>query len=96
MLEKVFTGLAKQYTSDDELVNKLWNEISTAYSKRNRHYHTLQHLENLLICLTDVRPQIRNWKAVLFALFYHDIVYYVLKKDNEEKSAALAAKRLVV
>jgi predicted metal-dependent HD superfamily phosphohydrolase len=32
--------------------------------------------------------------AVLFALYYHDAVYNVLQKDNEEKSAQLAEKRL--
>lgn len=31
---------------------------------------------------------------VLFAVYYHDAVYRVLRKDNEEKSAELANKRL--
>ena len=88
MIEKVFTNLTRQYTSDDKLINKLWNEISTAYSKSNRYYHTLQHLESLLRYLEDVKHQITNWNAVLFALYYHDIVYNVLKHNNEEKSAA--------
>ena len=95
MLEKAFIDLLKQYTDDEKLINKLWIEISTAYSKRNRHYHTLQHLENMFIGLKDVKSQIRNWNAVLFALFYHDIVYNVLKHNNEEKSAEVAAKKLV-
>ena len=94
MIEKVFTNLTRQYTSDDKLINKLWNEISTAYSKSNRYYHTLQHLESLLRYLEDVKHQITNWNAVLFALYYHDIVYNVLKHNNEEKSAALASKRM--
>ena len=94
MIEKVFTNLTRQYTSDDKLINKLWNEILTAYSKSNRYYHTLQHLESLLRYLEDVKHQITNWNAVLFALYYHDIVYNVLKHNNEEKSAALASKRM--
>ena len=94
MIEKVFTNLTRQYTSDDKLINKLWNEISTAYSKSNRYYHTLQHLESLLRYLEDVKHQITNWNAVLFALYYHDIVYNALKHNNEEKSAALASKRM--
>ncbi len=31
---------------------------------------------------------------VLFAVYYHDVVYRVLRKDNEEKSALIAEKRL--
>ena len=31
---------------------------------------------------------------MLFAVFYYDIVYNVKRTDNEEKSAALAVKRL--
>lgn len=94
MLERAFTDLIKQYTSDDRLINRLWNEISTAYTKRNRHYHTLQHLENLLYYIAEVKHQIIHWNTVLFALYYHDIVYNTLKHNNEEKSAILAAKRM--
>jgi predicted metal-dependent HD superfamily phosphohydrolase len=34
--------------------------------------------------------------AVLFALYYHDIVYRVMRGDNEEESAKLASSRLKV
>ncbi len=33
---------------------------------------------------------------VLFSIFYHDIIYNVLRKDNELRSAALAVKRLAL
>ena len=94
MLKKAFIHLLKQYTDDDKLMNKLWIEISATYSKRNRHYHTLQHLEDILVGLTDVKSQIINWNALLFALCYHDIVYNVLKHNNEEKSATIAVKKM--
>jgi predicted metal-dependent HD superfamily phosphohydrolase len=32
--------------------------------------------------------------VVTFAVFYHDIIYNVLRKDNEPRSAQLAVKRL--
>jgi len=44
--------------------------------------------------LQPVKAQIAHWDMVLFALFYHDIIYKATRKDNEEKSAALAARRL--
>jgi predicted metal-dependent HD superfamily phosphohydrolase len=37
---------------------------------------------------------IADMEAILFALFYHDAIYNVLKQDNEEKSALLAERRM--
>lgn len=94
MLEEIFVELASQYTKDDKLIHKYWDEINSAYSKAGRHYHTLQHLQNLLVYLQALQSQINNWNAVVFALYYHDVVYNTLKHDNEERSAALALKRM--
>lgn len=95
MIKDIFFSLVLKFDEDNPLAAKQWAEAEKHYSKSNRHYHTLHHLENLLVQLSDVRKEIRNWDAVLFALFYHDIVYNVLKKDNEEKSAVFAAKQMV-
>lgn len=94
MLKETFIGLLKNYTDNDRLTNELWTEIEKNYSSKIRHYHTLQHLDNLLAQLTDVKGEIQNWNTILFTLYYHDIVYNSLKSDNEEKSAELAEKRM--
>lgn len=94
MLKETFIGLLKNYTDNDRLTNELWTEIEKNYSSKKRHYHTLQHLDNLLAQLTDVKGEIQNWNTILFTLYYHDIVYNSLKSDNEEKSAELAEKRM--
>lgn len=94
MLKETFVKLASAYTDDNLLINELWEEIEAAHSAPKRHYHTLKHLENLLYQLEAVKDQIQNWDAVLFTLYYHDIVYNPLKDNNEEKSAELAAARL--
>lgn len=94
MLKQTFIGLLTNYTGDDHLRDELWAEIEKNYSSKNRHYHTLQHLDNLLTQLTDVKSGIHNWETILFTLYYHDIIYNSLKSDNEEKSAILAEKRM--
>lgn len=94
MLKETFIGLLKNYTDNDRLKSELWTEIEENYSSKKRHYHTLQHLDNLLDQLTDVKEEIQNWNAILFTLYYHDIVYNPIKSDNEEKSAELAEKRM--
>ncbi len=94
MIKEIFTELIQRYTADKGLTEKLWSEIEQAYSGKKRFYHTLSHLENLLNHLTVYKEQLNDYDAVLFAVFYHDAVYNVIKKDNEEKSAELAEKNM--
>ena len=93
-MKDIFLALAKNYAADPGLTADLWNEIEKNYSKSNRHYHTLGHLENLLSELNGIRDRISDWNTILFTLFYHDVIYNPLKSNNEEKSADLAGKRL--
>ena len=94
MLKETFIELLKNYTDDNRLINVLWTEIEKNHSSKKRHYHTLQHLENLLSQLTNVKKEIKNWETILFTLYYHDLIYNATKSDNEEKSAELAEKRM--
>lgn len=94
VLKETFITLVANYTGNDHLRNELWTEIETSYSNKKRHYHTLQHLSSLLAELTYIKGEIKNWNTVLFSIYYHDIVYNSLKQDNEEKSAAIAEKRM--
>jgi predicted metal-dependent HD superfamily phosphohydrolase len=93
-LHNTFLRLVNQYTIDSAIADNLWIEVERSYSNNKRNYHNLFHLDHLVGQLLSVRDSIANWDAVLFALYYHDIVYDVLKKNNEEKSALLAEKRM--
>ena len=94
MLKQLFFQLVTSFTADTGLTETLWVEIEREYSRKKRHYHNLTHLENLYEELSAVRHLISDWDIVLFAMFYHDVVYNVLRQDNEERSATLAEKRL--
>jgi len=72
----------------------LWNEIRKRYSSRGRHYHNLSHLDHLVTVLLPHKEKFTSWTAVIMAVVYHDAVYNVLKKNNEERSAALGTKRM--
>lgn len=93
-LKVTFFELLSNYTEDPGLVNELWEEIEENYSNSKRHYHTLQHLENVLIKLIEVKAEIKKWEIILFSLFYHDIIYNPFKSNNEEKSSELGEKRM--
>ena len=94
MLKELFLSLISQYTNDTDLRQKLWLEIEKNYSGKKRHYHNLKHLENLLAELTELKTVVNNWDAIVFAIFYHDVIYKAHRKDNEEQSALLANTHL--
>lgn len=95
LLHTVFRDVCTRYTSDENLVQELWNEIERTYSAPARHYHTLQHLEHMLRELEYIKDHTGDYDAMLFALFYHDFVYKTTRTDNEAQSALKATERLV-
>jgi predicted metal-dependent HD superfamily phosphohydrolase len=96
VVAETFTSLLSRYTQDSALTEKLYSELVKFYSERSRHYHNLSHLNALLQQILPLADQFRDLDTVLFALYYHDAVYRVLRKDNEERSARLAQKRLTM
>jgi predicted metal-dependent HD superfamily phosphohydrolase len=94
MLKQTFIELAKSYSDDFALIDRLWDELAELYSGKKRYYHSLTHLKALLEQLSEVKEHIADWDTVLFSLFYHDSIYKAEKSDNEEQSAVLAQKRM--
>lgn len=94
MLKNIFLNLLTKYNADPDLTIQMWVEIEKSYSAPKRFYHNLAHLTALLQFLLNYKQEIENWNALLFSVLYHDIVYNVLRSDNEERSAAIAVKRL--
>ena len=94
MLKFIFFDLIHSYSEDANLRLELWAEIESNYSNPKRHYHTLSHLESIINQLKPYKEVVSDWDSILFAVFYHDIVYNSLSGDNEEKSAKFAETRL--
>lgn len=92
-LERIFSNLLADYGAGNKFT-RLWDEIHAYYTGSKRYYHNLIHLENMYNELEGCSPLISDKDTLLFALYYHDIIYNASRKDNEEKSAALAVKRL--
>ncbi|WBX98400.1 hypothetical protein [Chryseobacterium gambrini] len=82
------------YTQDQNLIGDLWSEIEKKYTEKGRHYHNLEHLENMFSELDAVKDEIENFHVLSFSVFYHDVIHDALSKSNEEKSAEFAEVRL--
>ena len=90
-MKDIFIDLVGRYSKDKFLADRLWVEIEHCYTQKKRYYHNLSHLDAIIGELKEYKNQILDWDTMLFSIFYHDIVYNVLRTDNEEKSAAIAA-----
>jgi predicted metal-dependent HD superfamily phosphohydrolase len=70
----------------------IWKSLSTRYREPHRAYHTLTHIAHCLDELDGARKQARDPVSVEMAIWYHDAVYDPRSKDNEARSADLAAR----
>ncbi|WP_205514415.1 HD domain-containing protein [Longitalea arenae] len=86
--------LTAKYAGGRDLADRFFQEIVKKYTSSRRHYHNLQHIQALLEFCEIYAAQLNDRDVVEFAIFYHDIIYNVLRKDNELRSAGVAVKRL--
>jgi predicted metal-dependent HD superfamily phosphohydrolase len=94
MFNKAFIHTVQNYNDNGLKAEKLWYDIEQQYTKKNRHYHNLNHLTSLFGQLDKIKEEIRDWDTIIFSIAYHDIIYNVRKNDNEEQSAIYSEKVL--
>lgn len=90
MLKKTFTELLHKIGFSTTEIGKYWKDLVKVYSGKSRHYHNLVHLEEMIVLYEMYQSELQFPNEVLYAIFYHDYVYKVTKKDNEQKSADYA------
>lgn len=64
--------------------------VLDAYVEPHRRYHTLEHVQQCLTVLDDLRLDDDDRLVADFAVWFHDVVYDPTAADNEAKSADLA------
>lgn len=94
-LESYWTDLCNRYTKNTSLINEWFEVIVNAYSQKHRQYHNLEHILSMILKIEENQERITNKDALLFATWFHDIVYNPKKKDNEAQSAELAEEALL-
>jgi predicted metal-dependent HD superfamily phosphohydrolase len=83
LLARFGVGAAEAYGPFDRLV--------AAYSGPERHYHNLEHLGEMFRVAGRLAAHTDDPAALQLAIWFHDAVYDPRAKDNEAKSATLAA-----
>lgn len=96
MFELFFDTELNNIGTEEKLRHQLWTEIKSAHNEPNRYYHNLSHLDKLIAELEAVKNEISNWQTLVFSVAYHDIIYNILKHNNEEESAKFAYEKLTL
>jgi predicted metal-dependent HD superfamily phosphohydrolase len=86
--------LCNKYTTDQPMIEKCFAELAKAYTEKQRHYHTLEHIASMIAEILECKDPLINKNTLLFATWFHDIIYDPKKNNNEQQSAALAVERL--
>ena len=89
-LKQHWQQLTEKYCFNPIVIDDVYDEICKQYSESHRHYHTLDHLEQLFSLFTERSGKMDNPDIVAFAIWFHDFIYNPRREDNEEQSALKA------
>ena len=84
--------LAAELELEPEPANDIGFDLAACHTEPHRHYHTMEHIEAVLVHLTDLHMATPTARL---AAFFHDAVYDPTRSDNEAQSAELAREVLV-
>ena len=93
-LKVSWAKLIGQFTNDEQLITNSWQQIEQHYTEKNRTYHNLTHINNMLEEAAKFDEKITDKPVLLLAIWFHDIIYNSMSKTNEKDSAELAKKIL--
>ena len=93
-LQDNWLRLAGKYCENKNLLLFYLENIIKNYSERKRYYHNLVHINAMLKQASENKNNIQNYDEILFAIWFHDIIYKATSKNNEEKSADFAKSTL--
>lgn len=86
-LQAEWTRLCEALGIEAAYGGQLWAHLVDAYDEPQRHYHRLDHIAAVVADAVRLRDRFARPDAVVLALFFHDIVYEPVRRDNETRSA---------
>ena len=92
-VKEYWNAIILKYT-DELYADELFSNILQHYSEKDRHYHNLTHIQKMLDFSFMYEDKIQDIDTLQVAIFYHDIIYNSLSKNNEIDSATLAVEQL--
>lgn len=93
-VHKHWIQLGSRFSQDELYLESVWKQLLKNYSGKNRYYHGLPHIWNMLQQSNDCKDELSDKEVVDFTIWFHDSIYKATRKNNEEKSAEFARKTL--
>lgn len=94
-LKSRWQGLFVDFQGETTLTNKVFSEIVQLYSRDDRYYHNLSHIQHVLNVANTLKSLAKNFPAIEMAAWFHDVIYDPQANDNEERSAKFAFDALI-
>lgn len=98
MIVDIVCKLLQADVNSDEgsLIALTWDDVTSYYSEPHRVFHTVEHLKDGIEALVKWSQQLNSIPSIeqILAWFYHDVIYDVLSKSNEDLSAELAINKI--
>lgn len=82
--------LAQPYFADEAIRQSAFEDLWHRYHESHRHYHHAGHIEDLLTMALEAESYFEDPDVVAFAIWYHDVIYQSVWRDNEARSEAHA------
>ena len=79
---------------DTAQIQQAWLRLLLHYQEAPRYYHDLCHIDACFTWFDRVQEQFDNPLAVALAIWFHDIIYDVRRRDNEVNSGHYAITAL--
>jgi predicted metal-dependent HD superfamily phosphohydrolase len=81
-----FELAASQWGAAPDVVDAAFADVVARYQQPHRHYHTLEHLLEVLDRVSGTEVELAAW--------YHDVIYDPRASDSEDRSAVHAGQAL--
>ena len=86
--------LLQESPANFQLKATILSDLVNAYSHRSRHYHNLEHVQNLLNLSELFKKNRDDFIVLQLSTWFHDYIYNPQAQNNEIKSAIYAEKKL--
>jgi len=93
-LDVMWVNLVSIFISNKNLIQDTFDRIESFYKSSDRYYHNLDHIGYMLSKAVKFKKVVNDYNSILFAIWFHDVIYDPKKSDNEEMSSEFAEEFL--
>ena len=90
-LHELWCTLFAPLNLGEKEIEKVWQYLLKQYGGKGRAYHNLTHIGSMMSLWQTHQAEFEDAEILAFSIFFHDIIYNPVRKDNELKSAEYAS-----